>query len=65
MPLVHAYPLLGERYGGDISFSHATQWGGRVIVMFTESTIHPIMVWHVDHEQSMASSFFSERTSFC
>ena len=31
--------------------------------MFMESTIHPNMVWQVDHEQSPALSFFIERTS--
>ena len=46
-----------------ISSSRATRWGGRVIVMLMESTIHPSRVWHVEHEQSLASSFFSERTS--
>ena len=28
--------------------------------MLMESTIHPSMVWHVDHEQSPVSSFLSE-----
>ena len=46
-----------------ISLSRAMQWGRRVIVMLTESTIHPSTVWYVDHEQSPASSFLSERTS--
>ena len=46
-----------------ISFSHATWWGRRVIVMLMESKIHPSMVWHVDHEQSLPSSFFIENTS--
>ena len=31
--------------------------------MLMESTIHPSMVWHVDHEQSPASIFLSEKTS--
>ena len=34
-----------------------------MIIMLTESTIDPSMVWHVEHEQSPASSFFVERTS--
>ena len=46
-----------------ISFSRATQWGGRAIVMLTESKIHPSMVWQVDQEQSLASSFFKLSTS--
>ena len=41
-----------------ISFSRATRWGGRAIVMLTESKIHPSRVWQVDQEQSPASSFF-------
>ena len=31
--------------------------------MLTESTIHPSMVWQVDHEKYPASSFFIEKTS--
>ena len=46
-----------------IFFIRATRWGGRAIVMFTESTIHPSMVWQVDQEQSPASSFFKLSTS--
>ena len=46
-----------------ISFSRATRWGGRVIIMLAESIFQPSMVWHVDHDQSPASIFFIERTS--
>ena len=45
-----------------ISFSRATRWGGRAIVMLMESTIHPSMLWQVDQEQSPASRFFKLRT---
>ena len=31
--------------------------------MLMESTIQPSRVWHVDHDQPPASSFFIERTS--
>ena len=31
--------------------------------MLTESTIHPSMVWQVDQEQYLASSFFTLSTS--
>ena len=46
-----------------ISFSRVTRWGGRAIVMLTESTIHPSMVWQFDQEQSLASIFFKLSTS--
>ena len=46
-----------------IFLSRATRWGGRVIVMLTESTIHPSMVCYVDHDQYPASSFLRGGTS--
>ena len=58
-------PILRWEWGmaDMIASNRATQCDRRVIIMLMESTIHLSRVCHVDQEHSLASIFFSKRTS--